>query len=321
MSIFELNNGECTYIFPAFKFQEKDHARLMLENGNVHLSNISVFRDSSRFSGQILDEKEGIVTLHNSIATSVCDFYEQNNRHAYPEAVEIAVSDVFVFCCTKYFLSDSLTWAISEGKQSCILITDVGEYIRRISSYYESTLEWVEAQECQYIGRDFFATSATPYDPTNYFIQKNMNAAFVKPKEYAAQRELRLIWKPKSSFQPQKFLNNDIETQDLLIPVLFHDFDSSYRSSGRQRVGARIISKSGTSNAEYNISIPNEVFTPVIHTSNNDQMLGFLATSSHLSGGNFKGGQIGILMSAIGPIVCNVYLKDIEYVEIFTKNA
>ncbi|HCG5296691.1 TPA: hypothetical protein NJZ52_004456 [Vibrio parahaemolyticus] len=100
------------------------------------------------------------------------------------------------------------------------------EYIRRISSYYESDLDLVGAQECQYIGRNFFATSATPYDPTNFFIQENINAAFVKPVEYAPQRELRLIWKPKNSFQPQEFLNNDIETKDLLIPVLFHDFDS-----------------------------------------------------------------------------------------------
>ncbi|MDC5821758.1 hypothetical protein OPW19_18265 [Vibrio europaeus] len=308
-------------MFPAFKFQEEKYAKSMLSDGNVHLSNISIFRDSSRFTGQILDKREGIATLHNGIPTTKCHNYAQNSIHAFPHKLDVIVSDAYVFCCTKYFLSDSLTWAISEGKQCCVLITDVDEYINRVSLYFKTSLEFKSAKECQYIGRDFVSTSATPYDNTNYFIQDELNAAFIKPKEYASQRELRLLWTPKSDVEVSDFLNDNVETTDLLIPVRFHDFDESFSSFGNCTVGARILTKNGRGNAEYQIQVPNEVFTPVIHSNGGEKMLGFLSTSNHLSGGRFNGGHTGIFMSDIGCIVCNVYLSDIESIEIFTQSA
>lgn len=319
MSIFEFRHGNSTFIFPAFKFQEQQYADSMLNNGNVHLSNISIFRDTRKFSGKILDIKEGIVTLHNRIKP-IKNEYIQSCKHAFPTSVNININDAYIFCCTKYFLSDSLTWAISEGKQCCVLITDVNEYIHRISLHYQASLNFRSARECEYIGRDFYASTATPYDRINKFINEPLNAVFVKPKEYAPQKELRILWTPKSNIKQEEYLNSNIETKDLLIKVLFHNFNIFYKSSRPSLVGARIIKKDGRENAKYEIRVPEEVFSPVIHSKKGHKMLGFLS----LSRSNifidclFKGSDIPIIQSPIGNIVCNVYLNDIEHIEIYT---
>lgn len=326
MSEFVLKVGGSVYMFPAFKFQEHKYAKAMLDDGNVHLSKISIFRDSSKFSGGIFDDKEGIVTIHNCIPVTICDDYsqdnyKQDNLHAFPHKLEIMVNDAYIFCCTKYFLSDSLGWAISEGKESCVLITDVAEYINRVSLHFSTSLEFKSAKECSYIGREFKAKAATPYGIENHFIKDKLNAAFVKPEEYAQQRELRLLWAPRFDINPPEYINGNVDTMDLLIPVRFCNFDKDFSSKENCVVGTRIYTKSGCWDAEYILKIPNDVFTPIIHIYNGERMLGFLSSSKIFSGCRFTGGYMMMITSNIGNIVCNVPLSDVESIEVFTEST
>ncbi len=68
MSIFKERFGNYEFIYPAFKFQNNNHATSMVNNGTTHISNITTFRDKQKFDKLTLDENEGMVTLRNKIS-------------------------------------------------------------------------------------------------------------------------------------------------------------------------------------------------------------------------------------------------------------
>ena len=110
-------------IYPIFKFQAEEHAEAMLSNGNIHLSNIADFRDPQKYGGKTYDDREGQVKV-----------YLENEQGEIEEGIEISLENVFIFCASTDFLSDSLKWAIDEKKTDCVLITDIEEVSKRITN-------------------------------------------------------------------------------------------------------------------------------------------------------------------------------------------
>ncbi|AUR95179.1 hypothetical protein HOU21_gp01 [Vibrio phage 1.202.O._10N.222.45.E8] len=318
LSVFKQIVGGIEYMFPAFKFQSAEFAKNMLEDGQVYLARISDFRDPDKHGGAILDNKEGQVSLINTIKPSQCTGgYTFDGMDLYPDRVDISVDNAYVFCCTKYFLSDSLTWAMNEEtpKECCVLITDVEEYIKRISEAHKDILSFDAALECQYIGREIEVKSQIPYAFTQRFISNPKLAGFVKPDSgnYKAQRELRLMWSPISGQDLGKGLAKNIDVTDLLIPVHFEGFDKNFSSLSSNSVGASIITKDGSPSPTYRLTTPAQVLTPVIH---GDQ-LGFMNTNNKLIGSVVRNANVGFQAGGnTPPIICNVALENVERIDI-----
>lgn len=294
----------------------------MLKLGTVNLTKISSFRNGDKYEKQTLDEDEGIVILRNNIPLSQCHHnYNQNNSHAFPKEFKISINDAYIFCCTKYFLSDSLTWAISEGKRSCILITDVELYIDRITKFHNDDLIFKGAMECIYSGNTIEASNALPYGTPQDLISNNLLAAFFKPIEYQQQRELRLLWLPKKNKDDREFIRNNIDIKDLLIPIVFDNFDESFQPSQNHCVGVRVIKNSSDVNAEFTVSTPNDVFTPVIFEEDGFKMLGFLIPSRNIGKVCVSGCRSGMLILGSRILICSIELNDVKQIEFFTNDV
>ena len=115
--------------------------------GNVHLSTLHEFRDKSHYKGKILDLDEGRLVIEN-----VYSCYEGLAKNAdgamplflppykkvsalgstFSQAKE--VSDVLIYCVTRFLFSDSLRWAKEEKKDSCALITHFELFLTQVSA-------------------------------------------------------------------------------------------------------------------------------------------------------------------------------------------
>lgn len=293
------------FIYPIFKFQKNEHASGMWRNGNIHLSNVKTFRDG-QFGGLIDDPREGQVSLHYPIDKS-------HNFNIYHERYEISLDDTFIYSGSSDFFSETLKWAISEGKETCVLITDIEEVVKKISMDCPE-LEYVGARPCIYSGRDIgILKYLSPL--RDEIVKNNMLAGWIKPQEYIKQKEFRVLWKAREDIGSLNYINRDVNIQNYLIPVEFEGLDALFADKKTHTVGARIVTVEGQNDAWFDIQYPLETFSPVIHKSGDDYLLGFLSPSPSISGGRFHGGIIGVAMTEIGTIGCNVKLKDIVKIE------
>lgn len=108
--------GDLEIIFPAFKFLSSQHARALLDNGNVHLPTIQEFRDPSRYKGKLLDVREGQVKLvsrythYEGLAKdangTLPRFYPPDQRLDVLNsewAEELDFSNAHLYCATRFF--------------------------------------------------------------------------------------------------------------------------------------------------------------------------------------------------------------------------
>jgi hypothetical protein len=308
--IFRQHDKE--YIFPVFKFQKYEHAESMWRNGNTHLTKIDEFRNGS-YGGKNDDPREGQVSL--SYPYDPKANYNISLKHE-----EISIDDVYIYCASRDFLSDTLKLAIKDGKESCVLITDVEEFAHRVANISDD-LDFVGVRNCIYSGRDIQDGIFQWGGLAASIRESPILSAWVKPVDYEPQREIRFIWKPKGSLIDESHFNRDIDLSNLLIPIKYGGIEKLFEASGAHTIVTTIVTSSDGDNPFFEINYPTEVFTPVIHKSGSDDdyLLGFLSPSNTISGGRFNGGQIGICATNIGVIGCSVYLKDIERIEYSVK--
>jgi hypothetical protein len=293
------------FIFPVFKFQKQEHADLMWKNGNVHLSSVKSFRRGA-YGGLIDDPREGQVSLYFPVD-------KKANYQIYHQRQDVSLDDAFIYCGSSDFFSGTLDWAISEGEETCVLITDVNAVANKISKD-NPELEYIDSRPCLYSGRDIGLFNYI--DPLrDELVKNNMMAAWVKPPQYHPQKEFRMVWRAKGKLASEEYLNKDVSIQDYLIPVTFSGIEALFSDDKPHTVGARVFTVDGKNDAWFDIQYPLETFTPVIHKNGSDYLLGFLSPSPSIAGGRFNGGQIGISMSKYGPIGCNIFLKDVLRIE------
>ncbi|WP_394243870.1 hypothetical protein [Halopseudomonas laoshanensis] len=293
------------FIFPIFKFQKQCHADLMWQNGNIHLSSMKSFRDGT-YGGLIDDDREGQVTLH--FPTD-----HISNYQIIHEQQEISLDDFFIYCGSSDFFSDTLHWSISDGKETCVLITDFNEVVGKISDAIPE-LEYIGSQACDYVGRDIGALNFRD-TRREQMLHNNAMAAWIKPHKYAPQKEFRAVWKAKGKLSSEKHINKDIGIQDFLIPVSYLGVDLLFSDNKPHTVGAKVVTVDGKNDAWFDIHYPLETFTPVIHKYGDHYLLGFFSPNSNVSEASFHGGQIGITATDDGLIGCNVFLQDILRIE------
>lgn len=304
--IFRQHDNE--YIFPIFKFQKDEHAERMWKNGNTHLTKLEEFR-TGNYGGMIHDPREGQVTI--SYPYDAAANFDIRTKYE-----EISIDNVYIYCASSDFLSDTLKLAIKDGKESCVLITDVEEFAFRVSAISEE-LDFVGVRSCIYSGRDIKEDLFQPAGLAAEIAANPMLAAWVKPIKYKSQREIRFIWKPKGSLVELKFFNCNINLDNLLIPIKYKGIEKLFENPGNHTVVTTIVTNTENDNPFFEINHPAEVFTPVIHKPriNDDYVLGFLSPSNTI-----VGGHIGVAPTKIGIIGCNEFLKNIVRIEYDVKD-
>lgn len=278
--------GTTTFLYPVFKFLSKRHADAMITDGNFYLPPLKSFQDSSAHGGLIHDAGEGQLILGG-------DLFDASHLHAY--------------CLTQHLLSNSFEWAIGEkGKNSCVAILMVDEFLRRTTAASaRNGLALLDVRPCHYVVNDRRILELAPGQERaeKAFLGHNPHvAAFVKPKKYEAQREVRVVWQPI----PDRPINPSIsvpEIRDVLLPIEFDSIDASQYLAGSSpagAVGCRIILKTGQRGPEYEIAHPREVLTPILMSR---------------EGGDWQLGFWGLDLRSFGSIKINYAETGIHFVE------
>ena len=325
------------FIFPAFKFLSSEHARKLLDNGNVHLPTLQEFRDPSRYKGNILDVLEGQVKLvsrythYEGLAKDANGilprFYPPEQRLNILDsewAEQFCFANAHLYCATRWFFSDSLEWAIGERYDSCVLVTDFELFLRRVSDALND-LQFVGVRECLYLGREIEETDPGPNSLANYLLSDLRRIAFVKPKEYASQRELRAVWERTHKASEFEAINLDVPSvRALCIPMDFSNVQRELLLNPKSpdlALAVRIVRKPPGLAAEYQLQAPLELFSPVIFRSRAEEpwLLGcyYSGEERTFSHGYAKNCEFGITLSEIGPIFCCVHLDEIQRLELF----
>jgi hypothetical protein len=309
----------------------------LLDSGTVHLPTLYEFRDATRYKGQILDVNEGRVQLEcrysffsglakEANGTLPLNFapYEHVTFHGASISEEIDSGNLLIYCMTRFMLSDSLIWAIGEKKESCALITDVEAAQNHISSAMTAeSLTFYGIDDCIYAGRHVVDLDPSRTSVANYLLVDRRRAAFIKPQEYASQREVRAIW--LSAGDVLGPVTRSVPAiRELCIPVRFSgiNVDTVKRPRHGDSIGGRMYRKSASNPAEFDMQQPWDVCSPVIHAIDGEEaMLGFYyaGASNTFAHMTFSNCSIGVLDSHIGRIFCSVPLSDVESIEFFHR--
>ena len=256
------------YQFPLFKFLEPEHAEKFLKKGEIYLPLLSQFAKSSDES-LVYDEQEG--------SFDFSDTYNYTGRGsgaphipgvhiASDSLVEIKdltvkarnrkLPDVRIYCCSKILLSESLTWALNEGKKSCVMITNPKKF-RELLCDKLSSLNVSEFFSCTYTD-ERKADSQT--DLRQFY--------FYKPKKYQEQHEVRMI---------VNSLKNKIEIpaiKDYLIEIDIKSIDPLIIKEEQECQIEHIVTKKDNSEPTlFSIMKPSGIYSPVISKTS----LGFVS--------------------------------------------
>lgn len=152
--------------FPLFKFLMSNYAEKMLNDGEIRLSNLYSFK-SNNFGGLIDDSTEGEVNIinlydeYNGLAEDVECLILLMLGKGYKNLKNITLQndlktpDALIYCTTAYLFSDSLSWAIEEGKESCIMITDPDAFFSLIHQHIKDGYKYYRYGSCLYIKTDY----------------------------------------------------------------------------------------------------------------------------------------------------------------------
>jgi len=78
--------------------------------------------------------------------------YQQVNLYNHECTKTIDHSGLHAYCMTRYILSNSFEWALEEGKETCVMITHVDEFLKTIQPVAAAHgLRYVGCESCIYI--------------------------------------------------------------------------------------------------------------------------------------------------------------------------
>jgi hypothetical protein len=267
-----VNGTHRDLILPVFKFQRPEHSIAMCKSGNIHLSKISELR-ASKHGEPVDDSAEGIVTLFEPMdVTGLHQFLYRGQQ--------LRLNDAFIFCAASNLVSQSLVWAINDGKTACVMLTDIEEVMRRVNAVVPE-LSFLGFQECIYRPKTLFTL---PGDVARGSRQVESQIAWIKPVEYRAQLETRGVWLPRQYPTALTSINRVIPLQDLCIPVSYSGMYPFFEDHNRSLViKVEVFGADGT--ICLSMQYPHEVMSPVIHKRGDRYFLGFTSSSGIHVGG------------------------------------
>jgi hypothetical protein len=309
--------GDLEFQFPVFKFLPKKFAVPLLEAGQICIPTMYEFRNDSNYKGKILDRNEGKVWLHDKI---LLDFNENISTKLQTGKL-LECQDCYVYCTTGFVLSDSIRFAVEEEKDSCVLIKNFEIFCSEISDAIPE-ISFYASGKCDYTGRHKVVTNSTPNSIIDILNGDKRRVAFVKPRNYSNQMEVRAIWQPRhSKFPLQKIIREIPRITSNLINLDYSKIDVNALQSADSsyRLGALIHKNDGSPSAIYELEKPYEIFSPIIYQkSNSGWMLGFhyKGGSSTIKSGTFRNGEIGAVLFGRDLIVCSVRIENVKSIEL-----
>lgn len=178
-----------------------------------------------------------------------------NLRNFTVESPNNKLPDVWVYCLSQFLLSQSLSWALAEGKTSCIMITNPKRFHDLIVKN-KTNAEFSDFKKCIYSNDRPTADQDT--DLINYY--------FYKPLKYKRQLEVRFIG-----------IGPNLEPKTLCIPqlknyVLEVDVNGVDPSVVNGETSGKIIHQTflkDHSISEFTIKKPFEIYSPVLMVTPN----------------------------------------------------
>ncbi len=284
-------------IYPVFKFQRPEHSIATCKSGNIRLSKITEFR-GSQHGGQLDDSAEGIDTILEPIDVTGYHQFVYRPR-------EVRVDAAFIFCAASNFVSQSLLWAINDGKSSCVLLTDIDEVMRRCNDAVPE-LSFLGFRKCVYRSKTLFTL---PCGAARDSGQAEFSIPWIKPIEYRAQLESRGVWIPKQYPTTFTSITRDIPVHDLCIPVSYSGMYPFFEDHNRSLLIK--VEVFGTDRPIcFYMQYPNEVMSPVIHKLEGRYFLGFTSNSRIYSSGHMTGG--GSSINNQGTFIGDTLLEQVE---------
>jgi hypothetical protein len=277
---------------------QADHADQLLNQGHVYIPSLEDFRDGEKYGGKIFDPQEGMA------------FFTQQSKNT-PEIqithrTEIALSKFFVFCLTRNFDLESLTWAMSEGKKCCVMLAEPLQFFKGVNDRLDNTY-FFGALPCIYSGRTIsenhrtyeavaFKTPHFQFSIDDFFNQAFRHplwAAYIKDSFYAQQQELRGVWGFKNIDAPKvsAIQAKKCDTGKLIL-IHFENMLGYEAKSPSIKFRVRALS----TNQEELLSITFEsleyIFSPIVFKTydSNELMLGFCSNANIFRGATSMGG-------------------------------
>ena len=318
---------------------EKKHAENLISKGEVYLCNLKSFTKGTH-GGKIDDQTEGKIKISNFYQSyigrakdaegliplyypphGIVNFYNQNI------SLEIEDPDSLVFCASSLLLSDSLSWAIKEGKETCIMILDSAKFFNDVSSELKNEYYSAGMKSCDYIKDEkgkFQENNPNIYSLTNGYCSNQKLISYTKPKIFEEQREVRMAFFKKNE-SPDKIkeelepLTVNINNDNNYIKILFDNADSKIlmdENLGDIEIKVNRLNGAPTT---FKVEHPRALYTPIIYRKEGN-FLGF----SYPSEDNSYGGvtvsncDYGILNDGGIPLIALNKISNIESIEILT---
>ena len=183
-----------------FKYLRQQHLKSFFKHGDIRISTLHDFQSNEKYSHHILDEEEGVKSIHKLI-----------NWHGGPDdqpafdrkffsvgAQNVTIKNILVQEESKsqnvYIYSVSASFSIEIMKKmnpdydACFVILDPDKFFQNIATKIQNRITECVFGACHYIERNL------PYDERH-----NIHPAWIKDPVYSYQEEYRMIMSPKSS--------------------------------------------------------------------------------------------------------------------------
>jgi len=198
----------------------------------------------------------------------------------------INLPDALIYCATSNLFSDTLIWAIQDGKNSCVMIMDAILFFSKVHNKIKDEYDVLGPHSCAYIKNDYgkiFEKNPTASSETNFLLGNTINALFTKPKKYEPQREARTIFFPKNIVTdnaPDKSLMAKTisvpEVKSTLLEIVFENSDTKILLGQTTGVIYMKVNKLFGEPTIFSIQEPRGVFSPVFFEGpSNELMMGF----------------------------------------------
>jgi len=195
-----------------FKYMRKQHAKLLLSLGKLRIGTLYEFRDMEAHGNVVGDADEGKKSLFldgkgeawtaESIPDFATNFFKLGPKGRLTlNGIRLQLPqespDYYMFCATTEFNQSALN---DFGYDACVRIDDPLRFFLAVSHSVRHHASFEGVFDCQYTSRDI------AHDK-----DQGTHPALIKDSKYAAQKEVRGLWKPqKSSIKPVIIQNRRI---------------------------------------------------------------------------------------------------------------
>ncbi len=335
-----LEDGDCIIKMPLFKFLEKKFAKKLINEGCIRLTKLTEFRDTQKYSDQIHDPLEGILEIKNHF-----DYYKglaKDGTGLIPflfdpmlpvECVNgemsctVKVDNFLIYCTSQELFTDSMIQAFKDKKDACVLIKDPNKFFDIISQSCPH-LNFLGNRYCNYkIGKKLFEKNPVRNSNTEKIMKYPVQAAWLKPKEYANQVENRAIWSSKKNIDLESIIICRDELKDLVMEIDIENVNEEALKNNRNLAVGVIVKHTNGKVSTLTMQRPNKIICPVINYLKGEERP-YLGLLCYVQDHTIKNVNIitqhiiqtAFTFTKFGAILINTFLDEVEKISFYTMD-